>query len=97
MKDLVKTINDFEVKLPAKLKKALNKFFNEVDCAEGCTIRGGWDYNAPYALIIESSSLYHYLQGEYGWDVHTKFYNAFKGTGYHPDMLDSCTVGFYKD
>jgi hypothetical protein len=35
--DHVATINDFEVKLPAKLKKALNKFFNEVDCAEGCT------------------------------------------------------------
>jgi hypothetical protein len=97
MKDFVATINDHQVKVPAKLKKALNTFFARVDCVEGCLIRKDWDHHAPYALIIESSTLYHYLEGEYGWDVHTIFYNSFKNTGYHPEMLNSCVVGFYKD
>lgn len=86
-------------KIPAKLKKSLNNFFNEVDCAEGCGLYKGSDleYSAPFVLIIEDSILYDYLSGEYGWSVHTKFYDAFEGTGFRPEMINSCAVGFYKD
>lgn len=97
--DYVEQINDRCDLIPAKLKKALNSFFNSVEgSAEGCIIRTNWnDYSASVVLIIESSIMYDYLQGEYGWSVHTKFYNAFSGTGYHPEMINSCVVGFYKD
>lgn len=97
MIDYVESINDRDGKIPAKLKKALNKFFKNVEGAvDGCIIRTNWD-GAPVALIIESSDMYSYLSGEYGWSVHTKFYNSFKGTGYSPEMMNSCVVGFYKD
>ena len=97
MIDYVEQMNDWGGKVPTKLKKALNKFFNEVEgAAEGCVIRVDWD-GAPVALIIESSPMYHYLEGYYGWSIHTKFHNAFGGTGYHPEMMNSCVVGFYKD
>lgn len=96
MIDYVEQINDQGGKVPAKLKKALNKFFADVDCVDGCVIRVDWD-DRPISLIIESSDLYSYLSGEYGWEVHTKFHNAFDGTGYFPEMVNSCVVGFYKD
>ena len=93
----VDEINDFNDPINNKLKGALNKFFKKYPSAvEGCILRKDWD-GAPYALIIESSSLYHYLQGEYGWEAHTTFHNIFVGTGWFPEMMNSCVVGFYKD
>lgn len=90
-------INDQSVTINPKLKTALNRFFKEYDsCLEFCILRKDWD-GAPYALIIEESDLYYHLQGEYGWTIHTAFHEAFKGTGYHPEMINSCVVGFYKD
>lgn len=99
MTDFVAQINDRGAKVPAKLKTALNKFFNDVDCAEGCILRSGKEQGetADIVLIIESSDLFSYLTGEYGWSVHTKFMNAFTNTGYCMEMLNSCVVGFYKD
>lgn len=100
MIDYIKSINDLDVKFPSKTKKlitALNKFFNQYPLlVDGCLIRSNWD-DVDIALIIESSTLYHYLQGEYGWEMHTKFYNSFDNTGYHPDPINDCVIGFYKD
>jgi hypothetical protein len=96
MIDYVEKMMDQGGKVPAKLKKALNKFFSEVDCSEGCIIRVNWDGH-PICLIFESSDLYSYLSGEFGWGVHTKFHDAFAGTGYYPEMVNSCVVSFYKD
>lgn len=89
-------INDFEDSINGKLKKALNAFFKKYpSCVEGCILRKDWD-GADYALIIEESDLYSYLSGEYGWDVHTDFHNAFDNTDYFPEKMNSCVVGFYK-
>jgi hypothetical protein len=97
MIDYVEQINDHGSRIPAKLKKALNKFFKaHEECVEGCNIRANWD-GAPIALIIESSYLYNYLSGEYGWSVHTDFHKAFKNTGYFPESMNSCVIGFYKN
>jgi len=102
MIDFVSTMNDRDVKIPAKLKKALNQFFNKTQtAAEGCIIRDGKSHGYPHAkivLIIESSDLYHYLQGEFGWEIHTRFYEMVseKTTGgYQPEMINSCEIGFY--
>ncbi len=93
----VDTINEDKEPINRKLKAALNKFFKQYpNSVEGCILKKDWE-RADYALIIESSDLYHYLQGEYGWDVHTAFHNAFDGTGFFPEMQNSCVVGFYKD
>jgi hypothetical protein len=94
--DFTKAMNDQRSPINPKLKKALNKFFSEVDCASGCILRKDWE-GADYALIIEESDLYYHLQGEYGWNVHTAFHKAFDGTGFFPEMQNSCVVGFYKD
>lgn len=99
MSEHIKTYTEHvgDSKIPRKFRKALDAFFSRhPELAEGCVLRSPWD-GAPIALIIESSTLYDHLQGEYGWDVHTDFHNAFKGTGYFPEMMNSCTVGFYKD
>jgi hypothetical protein len=93
----VDSINDHDERINGKLKSALNKFFKRYpNTIEGCILRKNWD-GADYALIIESSDLYYHLQGVYGWTVHTDFYNSFGSTGFHPEMQNSCTVGFYKD
>lgn len=99
MINFVSKMNDRNAKVPAKLKIALNKFFNEVDCAEGCIIRDTKEHGekGSIVLIIESSILYSFLEGEYGWSVHTKFYNSFDDCGYNPEMINSCIVGFFKD
>lgn len=95
--DAVKIMNDQMSKINPKLKKALNKFFTEYeDCIEGCIIRKDFD-GADYSLIIESSNLYRYLSGEYGWSIHTKFYEAFDGSGYFAEAKNSCVINFYKE
>ena len=97
--DLVSNANFKCKKITPTLKKTLNSFFNQVDCIEGCDLYKGsdLDYNAPYVLIIEESILYNYLAGEYGWDVHTKFYDAFKGSSWHAEPINSCVIGFYRN
>jgi hypothetical protein len=95
--NFVRSINDREGKIPRAISGALNRFFGKHPlCAEGCIIRESYLSN-PVTLIVESSILYDFLQGEYGWDVHTEFYRAFEGTGYRPEMINACVVGFYKD
>ena len=95
--DFVKQINDHNSPINPKLKKALNDFFNEFYlCVEGCILRRDWE-GADYALIIESSNLYSYLSGEYGWNVHTAFHEAFDKSGFFPENINSCVVGFYKN
>jgi hypothetical protein len=89
--------NDQRVSVNRQLKAALNRFFTKhPSYAEGCVIRKDFD-GAPYALVVESSMLYDALQGEYGWSIHTAFYNSFNDTGFHPEMMNACVVGFYKD
>lgn len=93
----VDKMNDWGSTINGKLKTALNRFFKLYpDTAEGCVIRKDWD-GYKYMLIIEESSLYYHLQGEYGWDIHTAFYNAFDNTGWHFEMVNSCQIAFYKD
>lgn len=96
MNDYIKMISDFPVN--RKLKSALNKFFNKYDyMLDECIFRKNWE-GANYALIIEGSSLFHHLNGYSGsWDIHTEFYNAFDKCGFHPEMMNSCVVAFYKD
>lgn len=93
--DFVSQINDQNARINPSLKKALNKFFKEVDCVEGCILRRDWD-GRPYTLIIESSYLYDYLSGEFGWSIHDKFFKSFEKCDYSPEMVNSCVVGFYK-
>ena len=79
--------------------------------SEGAKLVENFD-GCQWALIIEESPLYEELnyglnEGAYEaaslgckvtpWAVHTAFMNAFKGTGYHPEMKNSCVVGFYRD
>lgn len=100
MIDYLTGINDWRVKVPAKLGKALNKYFSKWEyAADGCKLREGSHVGsaAPLCLIIEESSMYHYMQGEYGWEAHTDWHNAFNGTGWHPEMQNSCVICFYKD
>lgn len=110
--DFVQNINTKNAKIPAKLKSALNKFFKKNEfIADGCILLKDFD-RAPFALVIESSALYEELNYGGGdwiydaralglkvepWGVHTEFHNAFKNSGYAPEMINSCVVGFYKD
>jgi hypothetical protein len=102
MIDYVSKINDNNAKVPTKLKNTLNKFFNDVGdsrSANDCIIRDGKSHGYPDAtivLIIESSDMYYYISGVFGWAIHTKFMNSFKKTGFCPDMINSGIVGFYK-
>jgi len=98
-RDFVKEMDDQGGRFPAKLRKALNDFFSKhPEQAEGCIARVKWDGNGDVCLIIESSQLYDELNGYgFSWDVHTAFYDSFNGCGYHPEMVNSCIVGFYKD
>lgn len=92
--NFVKSINDNQCKIPRALSGALNRFFaKQPECVEGCVVKMS---DVPM-LIVECSILYDFLQGEYGWAIHTEFYNSFRGTGYHPEMINACVVGFYKD
>lgn len=93
---LIDTINDQGTPINRQLKSALNTFFNRhPDCLEGCIFRRNWE-GADYALIIESSDLYSYLSGEFGWAVHTDFYETFDGTNFSVEKINSCVIGFYK-
>lgn len=108
MRDYVAEMNDKNIKVPKKLREILNKFFSDVDYTGGdkdfgyhkdCVIRGGdhEETGAVLCLIIESSIMYHAMQGEYGWEVHTKFHEAFVGSGYSFEMANSCVICFYED
>jgi hypothetical protein len=95
----VNTINPHCVRVPVSLAKSLNGFFKKYPyLLEGCTIRDNWDYGAKFALIIEESPLYDFLNYgcELGWDVHTAWHESFKGCNWHPEMINSCVVGFYE-
>jgi len=111
--DYVEKINDHREPINRSLKSKLNKFFKQFPhLVEGCILRKNFD-RASYALILEGSDLYNELNdgiGEYAyamfeqngtkpntWAVHTAFHNAFNGSGYFPEMINSCVVGFYKD
>jgi hypothetical protein len=99
MRDFVKEINDFGEPINRTLKARLNKFFKKYpDYAEGCILRKDWE-RADYALIIESSYLHEFLNYGYsvGWTVHSDFHDAFKDSGFFPEMQNSCVVGFYRD
>ena len=94
---LVDHMNDQDSPINAKLKSTLNRFFKQYpETAEGCIIRRDWD-GYEYVLIIEESSLYYHLQGEYGWAIHTAFHNEFVNSGFYPEMINSCQIAFYKD
>lgn len=99
--DHVKAMSQqYGAKVPAKLKSALNHFFNLHDeVVDGLIFQPGYmqGSNAPVVLIIESSFLYDYLQGDYGWAMHTAWHNQFDGSGYYPEMINSCQIAFYKE
>jgi len=93
----VNQINDQRTVTPRAVSSCFNKFFKKhPDLVDGCIIRNDWD-SYKCMLIIESSDLYHYMQGSYGWEIHADFYNAFEGSGWYPEMINSCQIGFYKD
>lgn len=97
MANFVNKMNDQGTVTPRKVSATLNAFFKKYpDYADGCIIRNDWD-GYKCMLIIESSLMYSALMGEYGWGVHDDFYTSFEGTGWHPEMINSCQVGFYKD
>ena len=80
MIDYVPSINDWKVKVPAPIKKVLNKYFNKWEyAADGCHLREGSDVGstAKICLVIEESSMYHYMQGEFGWEAHTDWHNTY--------------------
>lgn len=91
-------MNDQGTVTPRGVSAALNKFFRKhPEMAEGCIIRNEWD-GCRCMLIIESSQLYYELNGyASNWDAHTDFYEAFEGSGWFPEPINSCQVGFYKD
>jgi hypothetical protein len=110
---LIETINYEGEPINRKLSAAINKFFkNHKYMLEGCVWKKNFN-GADYALIIESSNLYEELNYGYSdgaiyafeelgipikaWEVHTKFHEAFRNCGFHPEMMNSCVVGFYKD
>jgi hypothetical protein len=93
---LIDSINDQGCNINPKLKSALNNFFNRhPECLEGCIFRKDWE-GADYALIIESSDLYSYMSGEFGWEVHTDFYETFNHSNFSVEKMNSCVIGFYK-
>lgn len=100
-------------KINRKFSASINRFFKQFPyLLEGCKLKKNWD-RADYALIIEESPLHDELNYGYSdgaiyafeelgvhikaWEVHTAFHEAFRRCDYHPEMMNSCVVGFYKN